>query len=163
MARIFGRKTTEQHFYALTQVHSSLSSTFVIKLLSPDRTSFKNWHQFSYSLKARGEAKHRKQQIRPYLAPLERLWSVEDAGCWVAEEAIILRWKSRSQWDSILCSWAHHGLRSLAGRLTWLCAPSVHAPGLGAVPGTACSWGAGQVGIKCYQKPDGAEWWTPTS
>lgn len=96
--------------------------------------------------------KHREQHIGSYQAPLKQLRAVEDDGCQVAEETLTLRWKSRSQQDSCLCSWAHHGLHSLAGQLTWLCAPSVHAAGLGAVPSTTCSWGAGQVGIRCYQK-----------
>lgn len=118
-----------------------------------------------FLISASGEAKHREQRIRPYWTPLEWLRSVEDAGCQVAEEALTLRWESRSQRDSFLHSSAHHGLHSLAGRLTWLCAPSVHVVGLGAVPGTACSQGlgAGQVGIRCYQKLDRAERWTPTS
>ncbi|XP_004408533.1 PREDICTED: uncharacterized protein LOC101385927 [Odobenus rosmarus divergens] len=85
--------------------------------LSPDWTIFKNSHQFSYSLKARGEAKQRAadQTILSSLRAAETR-----GGCWLssAEEGLTLRWESRCQRDSFLCSWAHHGLHSLAGRLT---------------------------------------------
>lgn len=58
-----------------------------------------------------------------------------------AEEALALRQDSRSWQDSLLHCHAHHGLHSLAGRLTCLCA--LGAAGLGAAPGSTCAQGVG--------------------
>lgn len=70
---------------------------------------------FNFS-KGRGEAQRAADQT--ILSSLRAAETVEDAGCQVADEGLTLRWESRSQRDSVLCSWAHHGLHPLAGRLT---------------------------------------------
>lgn len=49
-----------------------------------------------FLISAREEVKHREQQIRPYQAPLEQLRAVKDGSCRAAEEAVAVKWESRS-------------------------------------------------------------------
>lgn len=74
---------------------------------------------FLFTFRKRREAKHREQQIRPHRTPLERL-SLSRGGCWLpsCRGGPGSEGESRSQPHSFRPTRAHHGLHSLAGRLT---------------------------------------------